>query len=225
MKLNDILTEMPKPAERKTLRQTAWTGPREVASWLKQKGFRRIGGGLYSVAYARPRSDKVIKFSKREDKCWLRFARVAKGMRSRHLPRIYDLIEYENKKGETMFISVIEKLKPVKFDQIDWTGQNRFLLAWLINESVIYQIKSKVKMKEAADIIGFEFDPKTNTVNDFDELIKKYARKYQQSNRSFANIYRTLKSKVGKSCWMDIHDGNVYYRPSTNSFVFLDPYA
>ena len=80
-------------------------------------------------------------------------------------------------------------------------------------------------MKEAADIIGFEFDPKKDKAKDFDERVAKYAKRYERSNKSFANIYRQLKGKVGKSCWVDIHDGNVYYRRATNSFVFLDPYA
>jgi len=221
MKLHQILTEVPQPEERREIRQTQWKGPSEIASWLRERKFKRIGRGMYSIAYARPNSDKVVKFSKINDFCYLKFAKFVKGKRSKHLPRIYDLVEYTDKKGEKLFVTVLEKLKPIKFENIKWTGYNRGILAWLVEEAVIYKVNTRRVQKQIGEILGFE----SSDNDDFFDKIKKLAKKFERSNKSFANIYRQLKQKVGRRCFIDIHDGNVYYRESTNSFVFLDPYA
>jgi len=221
MKLHQILTEVPKPEERREIRQTDWAGPREIASWLKKRNFKKIGSGAYSVAYARARSDKVVKFSKIEDYCWLKFAKFVKGTRSRHLPQIFDLVEYKSASGQKLFVTVLEKLKPVKFENIDWTGYNKGILSWLVNEEVIYKVNTKRVQNQIGKILGFE----SANSEEFFKEIYKHAKRFERSNKSFANIYRQLKQKVGKKCFIDIHDGNVFYRASTNSFVFLDPYA
>jgi hypothetical protein len=221
MKLHQFLTEVPQPHERKEIRQTQWKGPSEIASWLRERKFKRIGSGMYSIAYARPNSDKVVKFSKINDFCYLKFAKFVKDRRSKHLPRIYDLVEYTDKKGEKLFVTVLEKLKPVKFEDINWTRHNKGVLAWLVEEAVIYKVNTRRVQKQIGEIFGFE----SVDNDDFFDNIKKLSRQFERSNKSFANIYRQLKQKVGKKCIIDIHDGNVYYRKSTNSFVFLDPYA
>jgi len=221
MKLHQILTEVPKPHERSEIRQTEWRGPREIAAWLKKRNFKKIGSGAFSVAYARARSDKVVKFSKYEDYCWLKFAKFVKGTRSRHLPQIFDLVEYESASGEKLFVTVLEKLTPVKFENIDWTGYNKGILSWFVDELVIYDVNTIRVQKQISKILGYEF---TDT-DTFFKNIRKSAKRFERSNRSFANVYRQLKQKVGKKCFIDIHHGNVFYRESTNSFVFLDPYA
>lgn len=221
MKLHQILTEVPQPDERREIRQTNWKGPREIASWLRERKFTRIGSGAYSIAYARPDSDKVVKFSKTNDFCYLKFAKFVKGKRSKHLPRIYDLVEYTSKDGEKLFVTVLEKLKPIKFKDIKWNGHNRGILAWLVEESVIYNVNSVSTQRKISKYLQVTYE----SGYQFDRDIKRLAKKFERSNQSFANIYKQLKQKVGRKCYIDIHDGNVYYRESTNSFVFLDPYA
>ena len=232
-KLTYILREADIHDERNLLR-TKWENPAQIRRWLLENGFKRLGGGVFSTAYAKPGSKRVVKISLRKDECWLKFAKWALTQTANpYLPKIWFIQEYEGLRRSKstrkqvptkFFISIVERLNPAADDH----G---------LHYGVIDNINDPVPL---AAIAGYSphLDPseeeqlgerlaELGAIREHTSGIRRASQRYVQKNKNhpFVKAMNKIKSMTGSDCWNDLHSGNFMYRPSTNSLVLTDPLA
>ncbi len=213
--LTQSLTEVTAFQERK-LMDNDWKNPREVRNWLLSKNFEKKGSGQFSTAFVHPGYKRIVKISKKQDECWLRFAHWTLTMTSH--PNV-PYISWVRKYGEDdkFFIAVVEKLAPFNRHAImntvdvpglaylylreDWFKDDKNIKRRLIQEGVIYN--------EDAALVP---------------QIRRYLQ-YAKSGKRFINVIRSSKKFARGKCAYDMHDGNLMYRPSDRRLVIIDPLA
>ncbi len=213
--LTQPLTEVTAFQEKK-LMNNDWKNPREVRNWLLSKNFEKKGSGQFSVALVHPGYKRIVKISKKQDECWLRFAHWTLRMTSH--PNV-PYISWVRKYGEDdkFFIAVVEKLAPFNRQAImntvdvvglaylylreDWFKDDKQIERRLIKEGVIY-----------------------NEDASYTKQLQRYIRNANRGKR-FINVIRSSKKFAQGKCAYDMHDGNLMYRPSDRRLVVIDPLA
>lgn len=211
--------------ERK-LEETDWKHPREVARWLKSKGFKQSGHGSFAQAFVHPSYKRIVKISKRQDVCWLRFAHWTLKMTSHPSVPYIDWVRVYGE-GDKFFIAVIEKLAPFNRNAIKntvdlpglaylyayegWFDDDEHIFNRLVDEGVVDMNKIKYgKYDEAQRSIKLQ--------------VKKYLKNAKGGKR-FINALRSAQKFAKGGCSYDMHDGNLMYRPSDRRLVVIDPLA
>ena len=201
--------------ERK-LMDNDWKNPREVMRWLESKNFQKKGSGQFSVAYVHPGYKRVVKISKKQDECWLRFAHWTLKMTSH--PNV-PYIDWVRRYGEDdkFFIAVVEKLAPFNraaiANTIDVPG-----LAYLYLKEDWFQNDHNIENRLI----------KEGVIYNEDALWIPQIRRYLQnikSGKRFINVLRSSRKFAKGKCAYDMHDGNLMYRPSDRRLVVIDPLA
>lgn len=214
MKLNDIITEA-SIFDEKELLNTKWTSPQELQKWLSANGFKKLGSGVFSAVYGKPDHNRVVKISKRGDECWLKFANwLMAQTKNPYLPHVPWLKQYKgtrNGKTETFFVTIIEKLDPFTTDVIK-NIKDPVVIAALLLKGDFWANEKKVLQKRLVEL-GYE------TPKEQKELLM------DNNNHKFINSLRMVSKRGGKSCFGDLHSGNIMFRPSNNSVVITDPLA
>lgn len=234
MKLLKELTEMASVEQRQHLANFNWSGFKEIEEWLKTKGFKSRGYGTRSEVFSKAGSDKVVKVSFDEDECWLKFAKLAQKITSPHLPKVFELKRYKNKRGKRMFVAIIEKLDSVPLEAVDWNaGDNKNFLAWILFHGIIeYNLLNHQKLLgplgvNTPSVEGIE-DNKQFMDKAFDKIqqqLKPLADNFERSTAPLAQVLNKLKRSKGGDCFIDLQKGNVMYRKKTGDIVFVDPFA
>lgn len=233
MRSDDILTEVTASHEI-TLQSHAWKNPRDVAGWLRRKGFQLKGSGKFGAVFAKPGYDRLVKISRRDDECWLRFAHWTLGMESNPTVPYIDWVHtYKDKSGTEFFIAVIERLAPFNrtavmntrdlpglaymycyinwFDpikdpdvSIDWF-EDRFWKEGIIDDNHLDK-KGYTNPKKCKKAVA--------------EWLKNI-----KGGRLFINTLISAEKKAVGKCSYDMHSGNLMYRPSDQHLVVIDPLA
>jgi len=201
--------------ERK-LQDNEWKNPREVMRWLESKNFQKKGAGQFGAAYVHPGYKRIVKISKKQDECWLRFAYWTLKQTSNPSVPYIDWVRVYGE-GDRFFIAVIEKLAPFNRAAIantvdvpglaylyayeDWFQGDRNIERRLIKEGVIYN--------EDAQLLP---------------QVKRYIKEARGGMR-FINALRGSQRFATGKCAYDMHDGNLMYRPSDRRLVVIDPLA
>lgn len=198
-----------------------WKYPEDIRELLEKKGYKLLGDGAYSEVWGREQDSFVIKLSRNEDICYLKFAKWAmKQKNNPYVPKIYFLKtykgwdDYDEKKVE-LFVSAIEKLEDFTYEltKVKWTKKHIPFLIWACvktNEMRSYK-------KELVKICS-EYKIKLTKV-----FIKKC---YDNFNRTKAGkTFNHIQSFVGKKCLLDLHSGNIMIRRDPIHIVFTDPLA
>ena len=217
MRLHEIaqINEVTAFQERK-LMDHEWKNPREVMNWLRSKNFQQKGSGQFSAAFVHPGYKRIVKISKKQDECWLRFAHWTLKMTSHPNVPYIDWVRVYGE-NDKFFIAVVEKLAPFNKNAIantvdipglaylylkeDWFQNDHNIEDRLIKEGVIYNE---------------------------DALWVPQIRRYLQnikSGKRFINVLRSSKGFAKGKCAYDMHDGNLMYRPSDRRLVVIDPLA
>lgn len=217
MRLHEIaqINEVTAFQERK-LMDHEWKNPREVMNWLRSKNFQQKGSGQFSAAFVHPGYKRIVKISKKQDECWLRFAHWTLKMTSHPNVPYIDWVRVYGE-NDKFFIAVVEKLAPFNKNAIantvdipglaylylkeDWFQNDHNIEDRLIKEGVIYNE---------------------------DALWVPQIRRYLQNTKSgkrFINVLRSSKGFAKGKCAYDMHDGNLMYRPSDRRLVVIDPLA
>jgi len=227
------ITEVTAFQERK-LMDNDWKSPREVMRWLESKNFQKKGSGQFSVAYVHPGYKRVVKISKKQDECWLRFAHWTLKMTSH--PNV-PYIDWVRRYGEDdkFFIAVVEKLAPFNraaiantvdlpglaylFAYEDWFYDDKNIIRRLISEGVIDEEQIERKYPGAYRIAQ-------NRINKeiYRPQVKRWLKTVRGGKR-FINVIRSSKKFAKGKCAYDMHDGNLMYRPSDRRLVVIDPLA
>jgi hypothetical protein len=174
-----------------------------LKEWFRAQGYQMIGEGRFSVVFVRPGAETVVKVSKQDDRCWLAFAELAQqGQNNPSFPRITDLHRFKYN-GEELFICQMEKLERVlSAPRERIQGFHAFINM----------------MHDGGDYIG------TNVLGNQRVMQSGPMASFARDNPGFLEAFREvedLRERMG--CGMDLHIGNFMYRPSTGSFVILDP--
>ena len=217
MRLHEIaqINEVTAFQERK-LMDHEWKNPREVMNWLRSKNFQQKGSGQFSAAFVHPGYKRIVKISKKQDECWLRFAHWTLKMTSHPNVPYIDWVRVYGE-NDKFFIAVVEKLAPFNKNAIantvdipglaylylkeDWFQNDHNIEDRLIKEGVIYNE---------------------------DALWVPQIRRYLQnikSGKRFINVLRSSKGFAKGKCAYDMHDGNLMYGPSDRRLVVIDPLA
>lgn len=217
MRIVDILNEASIFDER-TLINTEWKHPGRLAKWLKSNGFQELGAGSFSAVYIQPGYNRVIKVSKQQDECWIRFAKWSmQYTANRHLPNIKWMKVYGS--GE-FFIALIEKLVPFTAAHIKHMDIADIALLYA-EEAFLEKDQSRAAVKRLIDEEVLDehniFSPEALGIT------RAYAKEYATP---FVQTYKAVKRKLSKApCVVDLHDQNLMFRPSNNSVVLIDPLA
>lgn len=205
--------------ERK-LQDNDWKNPREVMTWLESKGFQRKGSGQFSVAFVHPGYKRIVKISKKQDECWLRFAYWTLKMTSHPNVPYIDWVRVYGE-GDKFFIAVIEKLAPFNrasvANTIDLPGLAYLFLKedWFGDDINIINRFRKEGILSNLDVA----DDRTMR-----RKISAYLRNAKGGKR-FINVLKSSQNFAKGKCAYDMHDGNLMYRPSDRRLVVIDPLA
>jgi hypothetical protein len=201
---------------------------------LKKKGLKRLGEGAYAVVYGRPGSDRVVKVSQIQDRCWLMYANWAMGQQHNpHVPDIHHLETYtlttpgspDWTGGEkiNVFFAVMERLLPFDEKHIDFDNETNIeLLAYLAHHEGFRnytQLQRGVGHKKNPFKRPYNYwDPDPKYIN----KVRKFAKR--GATHGVIKLFKQVVKKW-KTCSGDFHDGNIMIRPSTGEFVITDPLA
>lgn len=209
--------------ERK-LEETDWQHPREVSRWLKSKGFKSAGGGSFAQAFIHPNYNRIVKISKRQDVCWLRFAYWTLKMTSNPSVPYIDWVRVYGE-DDKFFIAVIEKLAPFNRQAIKNTVDVAGLAYLYLNEEWFEGDKAIEDRLVDEGIIDLD---DIRHEEGWHKSIRRQIRKYLKTTKSGKRFINTLKAteKFTKApCVSDMHEGNLMYRPRDRRLVVIDPLA
>lgn len=217
MRIVDILNEASIFDER-TLINTDWEHPGRLAKWLKRNRFQELGAGSFAAVYHRPGYNRIIKVSRRQDDCWIRFAKWSmQYTTNRHLPNIKWMKVYG---GGEFFIALIEKLVPFTAAHIKHMDIADIALLYA-EEAFLEEDQSREAVKRLIEEEVLDddniFSPEALRIT------RAFAKEYATP---FVQTYRAVERKLSKApCVVDLHDQNLMFRPSDNSVVLIDPLA
>ena len=212
--------------QEKTLMNNDWNSPRQVMGWLRSKGFRQKGAGQFGAAFVHPKYNRIVKISKREDKCWLRFAYWTLKMTSHPNVPFIDWVRVYGE-GDKFFIAVVEKLSPFNrtaiMNTVDVPGL-AYLYAyesWFDDDEHIF---NRLVKEGIVDIDKIKYGVYREAQQSIVRQVKKYLKTAKGGKRFLQAIKSSQKYATGK-CSYDMHDGNLMYRPSDKRIILIDPLA
>lgn len=201
--------------ERK-LMDNDWKKPSEVMRWLESKNFQKKGSGQFSVAYVHPGYKRIVKISKKQDECWIRFANWTLTQTSNPSVPYIDWVRRYGE-GDKFFIAVVEKLAPFNRaainNTVDLPG-----LAYLYCYEDWFEGDEKIERRLKNEGIIYNEDAS------YKPQIKRWL-KTARTGKRFLNALRSSKKFAKGKCAYDMHDGNLMYRPSDRRIVVIDPLA
>ena len=223
MRINEI-----SKSDIKQFGSRGWRSPSAIRHFLAKEGYKELGSGAFGEAWAKPRSKFVIKISRREDECYLRFAHWAmKQKNNPYIPKIKFLKTYRGRAEEIdgsddakLFITAIERLNELREDyklkDFTWTHRQLPMLAWMshtlqkgeFDNQFIETYKNTFPNVEPAQMV---------------RDMRKYNEKFKSSK--MARTYNEIRMMFATTCGMDLHLGNMMMRPGTKQIVFTDPAA
>ncbi len=227
MKLSEILTEAT-IFDENVLKNTAWKNPKELAVWLKQNGFKRLGQGAFASAYAKSGSNRIVKISTAEDNCWISFATWAlKQTKNPYLPNIpwFKTYQSKGKKGQilTFFVTIVEKLKPFNESIVDKIDDPVVLATLYVHTDAGAEYRTSIGRRlnqlgvlDKRDLIPGKL---SHRIDKATQYLKNH------TNHKFLKTIMQVEKMTTKNCWNDMHTGNFMYRPATNTLVITDPLA
>jgi len=217
MRVSEIITESAiveaSIFDERTLKNTAWKSPTQLIGWLKQNGFKKLGGGVFAVAYGKPGHNRIVKVSKRQDDCWIKFAQWAMSKtNNKHLPKIPWIKRYQGKrkgKATEFFITIIERLNPLTKSAITKIADPGVLLG----------------LKHFADLDWVTMETIKKNYNSYVRASSQSRKDFssQYANHPFVRALRQINNFQGK-CYQDLHMGNLMQR-SDGTVIITDPIA
>ena len=200
--------------ERK-LQDSEWKNPREVMRWLESKNFQRKGSGQFSSAFVHPGYNRIVKISKKQDECWLKFAYWTLKQTSNPSVPYIDWIRVYGE-GDKFFIAVVEKLAPFNrnaiMNTVDLPG-----LAYLYLKEDWFEDDANIRRRfEKEGILrkGISRNVERRTLNNYIRNAK--------GGKRFLNAVQSSKRFATGKCAYDMHDGNLMYRQKDRRLVVID---
>lgn len=200
-----------------------WKNSREVARWLQSKGFKSAGGGSFAQAFIHPNYKRIVKISKRQDVCWLRFAYWTLKMTSNPSVPYIDWVRVYGE-DDKFFIAVIEKLAPFNKTAI-WETVDLPGLAYLYLYEDWFQGDDTIEDRLKRDgVIKQKNEYEFTAPSTWDKQIRQYLSTVKSGKR-FINALQSAQKFAKGGCSYDMHEGNLMYRPSDKRLVVIDPLA
>ena len=219
--------------DERTLQKTHWTNPKQLIGWLKNNGFEQKGSGSFGAAFVKKGYNRIIKISKKQDDCWVRFAKWAMSTTSNPaLPDISWMKTYRDQTGEQFFIAVVEKLAPFNQTAINNTVDLPGLVYMYLHEDW-FQLDMNIGKrlnKEGFILSSHELWQYRNEGKRVDHIaverrrLLKYLREVNGGKR-FILTLKAAENKATGRCSYDMHEGNIMYRPTDKRLVLIDPLA
>ena len=213
-------------AQDRALEARDWKNPREIMRWLEDRGYQKKGSGSFAVVYVHPNYKRIVKISKRQDVCWLRFAYWTLKMTSNPSVSYIDWVRTYGK-DDKFFVAVVEKLAPFNrnaiMETVDLVG-----LAYLYIHEPWFESDMTILSRFVKEGIIDKSDRDAIANGDRKERATSKIRKWLKSakgGRRFINTLQAAKKFAKGGCTYDLHDGNLMYRPKDRRLVVIDPLA
>jgi hypothetical protein len=213
-------------AQDRALEARDWKNPREIMRWLEDRGYQKKGSGSFAVAYVHPQYRRIVKISKRQDVCWLRFAYWTLKMTSNPSVPYIDWVRTYGE-DDKFFVAVVEKLAPFNRNAIMETADVAGLAYLLIHEPW-FESDMTILGRLVKEGIIDKSDRDAVYNGDRNEKATSKVRKWLKSAKSgkrFINTLQSAKKFAKGGCSYDLHDGNLMYRPKDRRIVIIDPLA
>ena len=208
--------------QEKVLLNHDWQRPQQVMKWLRKKGFKQKGAGAFGAAFVHPNYNRIIKISKKQDICWLRFAHWTLKMTANpSVPYMHWVHTYGGERGDEFFIAVIEKLEPFNLAAVKNTRDLPGLIYMFLYEE---EFSDDAELEDRFWEEGIISDDVSLSRKNVRKLLLQHLRA-AKSGKNFINTLRAAKRKAKGKCSYDMHDGNLMYRPSDQRLVIIDPLA
>jgi hypothetical protein len=91
MKINQLIKEV-SPEHEEHMLGVRWSEQdQDILNWLREKGFKKLGEGLYAQAFTHPKyPGKIVKVVNVSDECFLKYLRIMiKNQGNPHVPKYY----------------------------------------------------------------------------------------------------------------------------------------
>ncbi len=185
--------------------------PEEFVNHYKMvNGFEnKLGSGMYASVFESPNSPHVLKVC-RDDYSYLGFVKHLQAQKkpNRFLPQIFKCIEVkpEKKSEHNTHFAIVEMEKLVSFE--DNTPFKKIVqgIECIIDKKHL----TKAKKAELCELI--------DQISPFGEVPQSVKIEFIDA---ISLLVKAKKKTKGSA--LDIHDGNIMVRKSTNTFVFTDP--
>ncbi len=216
MKVHEILNEV-SIFDENVLKKTAWKSFSELKKWLTSNGFTLLGDGFYANAYVKSGFNRIVKISRRQDKCWLKYISwTLKQTKNPYLPNIPWVKTYDDvASGQRFFVTVIEKLKPLDGGALEKIDDPVVLATIAVRttagSSYWHTILSRLR----------ELGVTLSDTGSYREQLEKYLESH--TNHKFYRTVSKIENLTLSGCHKDMHSENIMYRVSTNSLVITDP--
>ena len=224
-------------AQDRALEARNWKHPREIMQWLEERGYQKKGSGSFAVAYVHPSYKRIVKISKRQDVCWLRFAYWTLKMTSNPNVPYIDWVRVYGK-DDKFFVAVVEKLAPFNkqavMETADLAGLAYLYLKedWFQHNYRQFVTKQTLWIEERFIKEGvIKKEDRHGRDADDDARIKRKKKALRaflnsaKGGKRFINTLQSAKKFATGKCSYDLHDGNIMYRPKDRRLVVIDPLA
>lgn len=208
--------------DERTLLNTKWARPKDVEKWLKENGFKKIGGGAFAGAWLKGGAKRIIKVARKPDPCFLNFAKWAVTKTNNpHLPDIPWIAEFTisegPNKGGKFFIVPVERLKPFTPALMKSIDDPVILGSLFVNKELWAEERKTVFRRLRAEMNLPE------TQADSVPKIKRFLSR--NKNHRWLKTLAQIKGAAGADCIDDLHTSNMMWRPSNKKLVITDPLA
>lgn len=215
----------------------AWSFDRFRATLSNRTNASMLGSGAYGAVYQlNKKTNRVLKVCGDHTDGWPVYAHwlMTQAQYSPHYLEVYSIREVnaDNPRLDTFTIASIEKLFDLRkankegcgsYYPVDIsTGRNQPSVKAKWNGEEVHvpgYIFEQIEM-----IMECQYDIRNHIDchTPLDRNSKKFMRKYPEL---YEALYLLLEFSLETECNMDLHRGNVMYRPSTGHLVITDPFA
>lgn len=187
---------------------------------------KQLGRGAYGAVFSlNDRSDRVIKYSRRHDDAWAVFAKICFDLDgiSKHTMKVHAFRDHREDMN-SFYVAVVERLVPLNHYSVPTEIVE--LANRLSDCSEVYSNRSLIDLDTCRSSNDWWRPSPAHAgclKNDF-EYIERYHSELHALVQMLTDIYGEIRLS-NKPCQLDLHLGNMMYRPSDNSLVITDPFA
>lgn len=187
-----------------------WEMPKNLITYLRDNGYKRLGSGAFSSVYGKPGNDLLIKIGLRDatEDGYPAFADLARQHPNKHFPKVGKIRWMENRHGVKFYVVPVERLLPVNPHDIH---NIRLILNFVKSWAKHQNLTTVQQLKEF--LAGGTITSPTAVATE--EMIDKDPSLLE----AFMLIIKHLPER-----YIDLNDNNIMKRRD-GTIVFSDPVA
>ena len=144
---------------------------------------------------------------------------------SKYFPKVYDIAQYKTEHSkQTHFVTILEKLQEVQWDQVKKTKDNQLLVAWLQTATDDGGTLEDHEMEKLFHFLDIDIDTEEDYYFEHSyEQMEAIGQKFYDTH-PFAKTFQKMEKQIGSQCLFDLHSDNIMQRKD-GTIIVIDPYA